>query len=229
MLVIVMDKESNFGKQGSDISINDVLEKVKNLPEDTRVITSSELEHINAKNDMAVTSEASVTEALGEHARDLENALKMYTKALNDGNEKDRYKLQYHDNGVTMKKLESFRKSIYRELRKHEDLELPLRYIKGMNKTAVSFINDKKQQRFKDGIRLYEDLLAWIKKSSESSCEMRAKIWFNLATAYQKGPELNHEKRKKALIEGFNESPEGTAIKDRVLSVINRDYSGLVS
>ena len=55
MLVIVMDKESNFGKQGSDISINDVLEKVKNLPEDTRVITSSELEHINAKNDMAVT------------------------------------------------------------------------------------------------------------------------------------------------------------------------------
>ena len=50
----------------------------------------------------------------------------MYTKALNDGNEKDRYKLQYHDNDVTMKKLESFRESIYRELRKHEDLELPL-------------------------------------------------------------------------------------------------------
>ena len=46
MLVIVMDKESNFVRRGYKYQH---VGQVKNLPEDTRVITSSELEHINAK------------------------------------------------------------------------------------------------------------------------------------------------------------------------------------
>ena len=234
MLVIVVDNAQEDGEKG--LGLENILEEVKNLPqsmkamiendvEEAKVITASALKNLAEESPSEVTHE---NEELAEKAKDLQIALDMYTKSLDAGHEKDRYKILYNDNEVKMKKMESFRDSIYRELEKHEDLELPIQFIRGMNKKAVGFINCKKQQRFEDGVRVYEDLLAWIKESSEESRVMRGKIWFNLATAYQKGPQLDREKRKEALISGFNESPKGSAIKDRVLSVLNRDFAGMM-
>ncbi len=239
MLVIVVDNAQEDGEQG--LGLETILEEVKNLPqsmkammendvEESKVIMASALKNL-AVSDPAEQYPSEVTyehEELAEKAKDLQIALDMYTKSLDEGREKDRYKLLYTDNEVKMKKMESVRDSIHRELEKHKDLELPIQFIRGMNKKAVSFINCKKQQRFEDGVRVYEDLLAWIKESSEESRVMRGKIWFNLATAYQKGPQLDREKRKEALISGFNESPKGSAIKDRVLSVLNRDFAGMM-
>ncbi len=93
-----------------------------------------------------------------------------------------------------------------------------------MNKKAVFYINNTEKQRFKEGVQIYEDLLSWVNKSTEELREIRAKIWFNLATAYQKAPKPNPERRKNALVSGLRESPEGSAIKEKVKNVIDRDY-----
>lgn len=158
---------------------------------------------------------------------DLKKNLELYLQSVNAGEEKTRYKLKYGSNGVKIEEMKTFRRSITEQLEAYSEVDLPLYFIKGVNKTAVDFINAKKQ-RFKEGVQLYEDLLNWTKNGSEESREIRAKLWFNLATAYQKGPEIFFEERKNALIAGFNESPEGSSIKDRVLNVINRDYKELV-
>ena len=211
MLVIVVDTELENGEQG--LGLDNILEEVKNLPEsfmkaliesdveEAKVISASSLKSLAAeKTDEQAPADANhENEVLSENAKNLQIALDMYAKSLDLGEEKDRYKILYTDNEVKMKKMESFRDSIYRELEKDEELELPIQFIRGMNKKAVAFINCKKNQRFEDGVRVYEDLLAWIKESSEESREMRGKIWFNLATAYQKAPRLDREKKKRSL------------------------------
>ena len=93
--------------------------------------------------------------------------------------------------------MKSFRDSIYKQLNSENSIELPLYFIKGMNQKAVGFINAKKQ-RFKEGVQVYEDLLAWTNERTDESREIRGKIWFNLATAYQKGPGVNFEKKSSS-------------------------------
>ena len=99
----------------------------------------------------------------------------MYMKTMDLGQEKDRYKLQYHNDGVKIHQMKSFRDSIYQQLNSENEIELPLYFIKGMNKKAVSFINAKKQ-RFKEGVQVYEDLLAWTHEKTDESREIRGKI-----------------------------------------------------
>ena len=91
----------------------------------------------------------------------------------------------------------------------------------------MAYINDKENQRFKEGVQIYEDLLAWVNKSTEELKKSEQK--FGLTALLIKSSRPNPEQRKRALISGYRESPEGSAIQDKVLNVINRDYDGLVA
>ncbi len=166
---------------------------------------------------------------IDETAGEIEHAMEMYQQVLDVNPENEKAKIQYSDVAFKADKLDNFRDYIYEQVDKDPNYEVSLDFIREMNKKAVAYINDKENQRFKEGVQIYEDLLAWINKSSEELREIRAKIWFNLATAYQKAPKPNPERRKRALISGYRESPEGSAIQDKVLNVINRDYDGLVA
>ena len=166
---------------------------------------------------------------IDETAGEIEHAMEMYQKVLDVNPENEKAKIQYSDVAFKADKLDNFRDYIYEQVDKDPNYEVSLDFIREMNKKAVAYINDKENQRFKEGVQIYEDLLAWINKSSDELREIRAKIWFNLATAYQKAPKPNPEQRKRALISGYRESPEGSAIQDKVLNVINRDYDGLVA
>ena len=138
---------------------------------------------------------------IDETAGDIEHAMEMYKKALDVNPENEKAKIQYSDVAFKADKMDNFRDYIYEQVDKDPNYEVSLDFIREMNKKAVAYINDKENQRFKEGVQIYEDLLAWINKSTEELREIRAKIWFNLATAYQKAPRPNPEKRKKLLFQ----------------------------
>ena len=228
MLVIVLEQNELVDGQLSEDKLKGIIEKAKNTQNQMQFRSEEKSEHTHKASKLVGNSSPALYEEKHEEIPvELKEALDMYMKAMDIGQEKDRYKLQYNNDGVKIHQMKSYRDSIYQQLNSEDNVDLPMYFIKGMNQKAVSFINSKKQ-RFKEGVQVYEDLLAWTSENTDEAREVRGKIWFNLATAYQKGPGVNFEKRKAALISGFNESPEGSRIKDRVLSVLNRDYAGLV-
>ena len=111
--------------------------------------------------------------------------------------------MKYSDVAFEADKLDDFRDYIYEQV-KDPNYGISLDLIREMNKKAVYYINNTEKQRFREGVQIYEDLLSWINKSTEELREIRAKLWFNLATAaYQKAPEPHPEKKEKALLSGL--------------------------
>ena len=204
----------------SKAELGEKIEELRKLRENMQALVDQ-----NANNAVFAESMAEIDRTAG----DIEHAMEMYQKVLDVNPENEKAKIQYSDVAFEADRMDNFRDYIYEQVDKDPNYEVSLDFIREMNKKAVAYINNKENQRFKEGVQIYEDLLSWINKSSEELREIRAKIWFNLATAYQKAPKPNPEQRKRALISGYRESPEGSAIQDKVLNVINRDYDGLVA
>ena len=153
-----------------------------------------------------------------------DEAMEDYKMILDINPRHDKAKVKYSDAAFAADKLQDFREYIHNQIKADPDYVIPMDLIREMNKKAVFYINDEENQRFEEGVEIYEDLLSWVGDFTEELKEVRGKLWFNLATAYQKAPKPNPEERKKALMSGLKESPEGTDIKSKVKRVIDRDY-----
>jgi tetratricopeptide (TPR) repeat protein len=103
---------------------------------------------------------------IDETAGEIEHAMEMYQKVLDVNPENEKAKIQYSDVAFKADKLDNFRDYIYEQVEKDPHYEVSLDFIREMNKKAVAYINNKENQRFKEGVQIYEDLLAWINKCS---------------------------------------------------------------
>ena len=203
-----LDGDSQDKKDQQQLELHQIREGMENLV----------AEH--PRNTDFVNTMAEVHQATGYD----DEAMEDYKMILDINPRHDKAKVKYSDAAFAADKLQDFREYIHNQIKADPDYVIPMDLIREMNKKAVFYINDEENQRFEEGVEIYEDLLSWVGDFTEELKEVRGKLWFNLATAYQKAPKPNPEERKKALMSGLKESPEGTDIKSKVKRVIDRDY-----